>query len=132
MLGKGHRDNETEHRISGGKCVDHGFNERVSRRQSEIRELSEKFTDALNTILSVRTELTYYTTIVNSNNEYEDEEEDLESEGDQAKRDQVLLLMHEIDVMRRDVYKIITWFGPRALKKSLRLQSMKNGTEHVY
>ena len=104
-------------------------------RQKEIRGLSNDFSALLDQMLVDRP-LTLDEKLLKELAEEEEEEieghQEEEQDIEMAIHEQALLLMYEIDEMRKDAHKLITWFRPNICKTSPRLRSMKQGVEQLY
>lgn len=103
-------------------------------RQKELRGLSNDFSTLLDQMLVDRP-LTLDEKLLQELAEEEEEVEEHHEEEQDIEvtiHEQALLLMHEIDQMRKDTYKIITWFRPAVCKTSPRLRSMKQGVEQLH
>jgi hypothetical protein len=104
------------------------------RKQKEISEVQRAFAAAIDDVKVNGPEGTGKDLTIDADEfDYEYEEEDeSESDYDSDIRQRALLLMHDIDRMRRDTYRVLTWFRPAAVKKSAKLANLRDGVVHLY
>jgi hypothetical protein len=98
-------------------------------RQKEIRELSTNFAQLLDGMV-VDHPLAMDPKLLE---EVSEEEEVIEPPRDPAFNiaEAALLLLHEIDQMRKETYQLILWFRPHAKSRS-RLASLQAGIQDLY
>ena len=103
-------------------------------RQKEIRTLSNEFSEILDQMLVDRPVALDPKLIENVNGEEEDitQEEESEEDIDVTVNQNALLLMHEIDKMRKDTHELLTWFRPSVCRGNPRVKGIKQGVEHLY
>lgn len=112
-------------------------------RQQELQKLSKDFSSAIDQLI-VNKPLVVKPDLIDMNysssySDYsydENEEEEEASYGEprninEIVKEQALLLMYEIDQMKKDTYQLISWFRPNLLKQNKRLLNMKNGLEFL-
>ncbi|OHT02970.1 hypothetical protein TRFO_29800 [Tritrichomonas foetus] len=110
-------------------------------RQQELQKLSQDFSTAIDKLI-VNKPLAVNSSLLNNSNSssyydsYDEEEEEEETTQEFQKigdtvREQALLLMYEIDQMKKDTYQLISWFRPSTVKKHPKLSKMKNGLESL-
>lgn len=107
-------------------------------RQKEITQLSHDFSKAID-LLVVDKPLTVDPALLDNSeydsSDYFDEEEEegiIKTQKVGYKiQEQALLLMYEIDQMKKDTYRLISWFRPKAVKHNQKLMKMKNGLESL-
>lgn len=107
-------------------------------RQKELTQLSHDFSKAID-LLIVDKPLTVDPALLDdseydSSDYFEEEEEDEINKTQKVGykiQEQALLLMYEIDQMKKDTYRLISWFRPKAVKRNPKLMKMKNGLESL-
>lgn len=111
------------------------WNDRVFvNRQREIRALSSEFSTVLDQMLVDRPVVLDEKLLRDLEPDKEDEASEGENDGDidVEINQNALLLMHEIDRMRKDTHQLITWFRPSVCRENPRLREMKQGVEQLY
>ena len=105
-------------------------------RQKEIHELSDNFSYVLDQMLVHRPLVLDKKLLddIKSESDASDSEHNEEEEFNMETtiHEQALLLMHEIDQMKRETHELITWFRPNFCKSNLQLRHMKQGVEQLY
>lgn len=106
-------------------------------RQKEITQLSHDFSKAID-LLIVDKPLTVDPALLDdsgydSSDYFEEEEEDILKAHKVGYKIQehALLLMYEIDQMKKDTFRLISWFRPKAVKHNQKLMKMKKGLESL-
>lgn len=107
-------------------------------RQKELNQLSHDFSKAID-LLVVDKPLTVDPALMDdseydSSDYFEEEEEDNSNKVQKVGykiQEQALLLMYEIDQMKKDTYRLISWFRPKAVKHNQKLMKMKAGLESL-
>lgn len=109
-------------------------------RQKELNQLSQEFSKAIDKLV-VEHPLHFDPKLLDDQSQsctdsfIEEEEEDT----DEIKSNRIgktihekaLLLMFEIDQMRKDTYRLISYFRPNSIKHNARLMKMKSGLENL-
>ena len=106
-------------------------------RQKEISQLSHDFSKAID-LLVVDKPLTIDPALLDyseddSSDYFEEEEEGFAKSQKVGYKiqEQALLLMYEIDQMKKYTYRLISWFRPKSMKHNPKLMKMKNGLESL-
>jgi hypothetical protein len=102
-------------------------------RQKEIRELSVGFSDLLDQMVVDRP-LTVNPKLLEES--VDEEEQITESEPEHVEPFSIsqaaLLLLNEIDVMRKETHKLILSFRPNIIRTNPRLAGLKSGLQDLY
>jgi hypothetical protein len=102
-------------------------------RQKEIRELSTNFSRVLDHMVVDRP-LTLDPKLLVESEIEEEEEEEMRIEPNRALNisEAALLLLHEIDVMRKETHQLILSFRPGLIRSNPRLGTLRAGIQDLY